>query len=94
MFRPVLTRSARPLAQGLRSKAPTRSYAAASSLPFDWEDPLRTKDLLTEDEIAIMDTAERYCQERLLPRVTRRSTLLLLPPAPQQIGSCLLGELC
>ncbi|KAJ1325689.1 glutaryl-CoA dehydrogenase [Microdochium nivale] len=71
MFRPVLTRSARPLAQGLRSKAPTRSYAAASSLPFDWEDPLRTKDLLTEDEIAIMDTAERYCQERLLPRVTQ-----------------------
>jgi len=79
MFRTSLTRSARPLARCLRSTTnhnasktaavAVRNYAAPSTMPFDWEDPLRTKDLLTEDEIAIMDTAERYCQERLLPRV-------------------------
>ncbi|KAH7029297.1 acyl-CoA dehydrogenase/oxidase [Microdochium trichocladiopsis] len=68
MFRTSLVRSARPLARSLRNKPATRSYAAAAT-PFDWEDPLRTKDLLTEEELAIMDTAERYCQEQLLPRV-------------------------
>lgn len=84
MFRTSLTRSARPLARCLRSSTANhnvsrtaaagvvRNYASASTMPFDWEDPLRTKDLLTEDEIAIMDTAERYCQERLLPRVLRK----------------------
>ncbi|KAK0667457.1 putative mitochondrial glutaryl-CoA dehydrogenase precursor [Cercophora samala] len=48
----------------------TRSYASASpAVQFDWEDPLGAKNLLTEEELAISDTAERYCQEQLLPRV-------------------------
>ncbi|KAK1783276.1 glutaryl-CoA dehydrogenase [Copromyces sp. CBS 386.78] len=48
-----------------------RAFASAtSSAPsFNWEDPLNHKSLLTEDEIAIGETAERYCQEQLLPRV-------------------------
>ncbi|KAF2877883.1 glutaryl-CoA dehydrogenase-like protein [Massariosphaeria phaeospora] len=37
--------------------------------PFDWKDPLGSNDLYTEEELAIADTAESYCQERMLPRV-------------------------
>jgi len=36
---------------------------------FNWEDPLNTSTLFTEDEIAIQETARSYCQERMLPRV-------------------------
>ncbi|KAI1504098.1 glutaryl-CoA dehydrogenase [Biscogniauxia marginata] len=48
-----------------------RSYASASASgpAFDWQDPLASSNLLTDDEQAIAETAERYCQERLLPRV-------------------------
>jgi glutaryl-CoA dehydrogenase len=50
----------------------TRTYASASTVPqFNWEDPLGSKNLLTEEELAISETAERYCQEQLLPRVLR-----------------------
>jgi glutaryl-CoA dehydrogenase len=37
--------------------------------PFDWSDPLRIDDLLTEEERAIRDVAYDYCQEKLFPRV-------------------------
>ncbi|KAK3990857.1 putative mitochondrial glutaryl-CoA dehydrogenase precursor [Cladorrhinum sp. PSN332] len=48
----------------------SRSYAStASTVKFDWEDPLGSKNLLTEEELAISETAERYCQEQLAPRV-------------------------
>ncbi|KFX99478.1 hypothetical protein V490_01781 [Pseudogymnoascus sp. VKM F-3557] len=50
-----------------RSIAPGRRYA--SSVSFDWEDPLAASELYTEEELAIQDTAQQYCQERLLPRV-------------------------
>ncbi|KAK7757452.1 hypothetical protein SLS62_000467 [Diatrype stigma] len=48
-----------------------RYYASTTSAPppFDWEDPLLSKTLLTDDELAISETAENYCQEQLLPRV-------------------------
>ena len=36
---------------------------------FDWADPLKFEDLLTEDERAIRDTAHAYCQEKLQPRI-------------------------
>ncbi|KAH8668385.1 acyl-CoA dehydrogenase/oxidase [Xylariales sp. PMI_506] len=68
MFRPAIRRCARPLAGSLTPRQSTRNYAAAKTT-FDWEDPLNSKALLTEDELAIAETAERYCQERLLPRV-------------------------
>lgn len=41
----------------------------AAKLKFDWEDPLNSKDLFTDEEIEISRTARDYCRERLLPRV-------------------------
>ncbi|RQM07633.1 hypothetical protein DH86_00002098, partial [Scytalidium sp. 3C] len=48
-----------------------RGYAAASAPEFDWQDPLGAKNLFTEEELAIAETAESYCQERMLPRAYR-----------------------
>ncbi|KAJ4487315.1 acyl-CoA dehydrogenase domain-containing protein [Lentinula edodes] len=36
---------------------------------FDWEDPLNMDSLLTDEEKAIRDSANAYCQEKLMPRV-------------------------
>ncbi|PHH64464.1 hypothetical protein CDD81_4539 [Ophiocordyceps australis] len=52
-----------------RLLATRRRYASASQTTFDWQDPLSCRSILTEEELAISDTAERYCQDRLLPRV-------------------------
>lgn len=41
----------------------------ASSAGFNWEDPLLSSELYTEEELAVQDTARQYCQERLLPRI-------------------------
>lgn len=72
MLRPVISRVTRPLAvPAWRCQVFSRSYASAPKSSFDWEDPLASKNLLTEEELAISETAERYCQERLLPRVLR-----------------------
>jgi glutaryl-CoA dehydrogenase len=48
--------------------------AAASSskshfTPFQWDDALRLDGQLSEDERAIRDAANAYCQEKLFPRV-------------------------
>lgn len=45
-----------------------RRYAH-TPVAFDWKDPLGSNNLFTEDELAIAETAESYCQERMLPRV-------------------------
>jgi len=45
------------------------SKAAMRGATFDWEDPFRIDDLLTEEEIMIRDTARDYAQERLMPRI-------------------------
>ncbi|PYH88901.1 putative glutaryl-CoA dehydrogenase [Aspergillus ellipticus CBS 707.79] len=45
--------------------APIRGYKTA----FNWEDPLVASELFTEEELAIQDTAKRYCQEQLQPRI-------------------------
>lgn len=37
--------------------------------PFKWEDPLLLDQQLTEEERMVRDTAQKYCQEQLLPRV-------------------------
>ncbi|MCX7646416.1 MAG: acyl-CoA dehydrogenase [Rhodobacteraceae bacterium] len=37
---------------------------------FDWEDPFRLEDQLTEDERMLRDAARAYAQEKLAPRVT------------------------
>ena len=41
----------------------------ADFIPFEWNDPLRLDDLLTDEERMVRDTAETYAQEKLLPRV-------------------------
>lgn len=37
--------------------------------PFDWTDPLRLDDQLTEEERMLRDAAHAYAQDRLMPRV-------------------------
>jgi glutaryl-CoA dehydrogenase len=37
--------------------------------PFQWDDALRIDSALTEDERAIRDAANAFCQEKLFPRV-------------------------
>ncbi|KAL2210994.1 acyl-CoA dehydrogenase NM domain-like protein [Sarocladium strictum] len=66
MFRPILRHAPR---LALRRPVATRTFASASGPTFNWEDPLASSNLLTEEELAIAETAERYCQERMLPRV-------------------------
>ena len=39
--------------------------------PFDWEDPFRLEDQLTEDERMLRDAAREFAQTQLQPRVTR-----------------------
>jgi glutaryl-CoA dehydrogenase len=74
MYRSVIRASARQLATAARPAA-ARGYASTASQPFDWEDPLGSHNLFTEEELAIRDTAEAYCQERMLPRVLRESNV-------------------
>ncbi|KAK2005601.1 glutaryl-CoA dehydrogenase [Colletotrichum eremochloae] len=73
MYRPALRICARRCAVTPSPRvvpATARTFASASDGPvFNWEDPLNSKNLLTEEELAISETAERYCQERMLPRV-------------------------
>ena len=46
----------------------TNRYAHAP-VALNWEDPLDSASLWTEEELAISETAKSYCQERMLPRV-------------------------
>ncbi|KAK0212549.1 acyl-CoA dehydrogenase domain-containing protein [Desarmillaria ectypa] len=50
-------------------RADSVRFASSKFAQFQWEDPLNVENLLTEEEIAIRDTAHQYCQENLLPRV-------------------------
>lgn len=61
----------RRASHGLRVSAYTATVPrrCASSAVFNWEDPLSSSSLLTDEELAIQDTARQYCQERLAPRV-------------------------
>ncbi|KAF7918696.1 uncharacterized protein EAE97_011791 [Botrytis byssoidea] len=70
MYRPILRNASRRLANARPVAITTRGLAAhATPQPFDWKDPLNAQNLFTEEEIAISETAEQYCQERMLPRV-------------------------
>ena len=73
MYKPLARTATKQLASTARPVA-ARGYAAhATPRPFDWEDPLSAHNLFTEEELAIRETAESYCQERMLPRVLRES---------------------
>ncbi|TLS22826.1 uncharacterized protein PpBr36_06160 [Pyricularia pennisetigena] len=63
-----LTRRLAQTSACIRPSHGRRCYSSAKA-SFDWKDPLNSKSLLTEEELAISETAERYCQERLAPRV-------------------------
>jgi hypothetical protein len=74
MYRPIIpSLAAKQLSTALRPGA-VRASAFAHSTPqsFNWEDPLGSQNLLTEEELAVAETAESYCQERMLPRVLGR----------------------
>ena len=42
---------------------------ASSSPQFDWEDPFQLAGQLSDEERMVEETARRYCQDRLAPRV-------------------------
>ena len=42
----------------------------ANNAPFDWVDPFRLDDQLSDEERMIRDSARAYAQDRLLSRVT------------------------
>ena len=52
----------------VRTPQITKRYAHAP-VALNWEDPLDSAFLFTEEELAIRETANSYCQERMLPRV-------------------------
>jgi glutaryl-CoA dehydrogenase len=52
------------------SVAAEAARAVDKKVAFQWDDPFRLDDQLTEDERMIRDTAHAYAQEKLLPRVT------------------------
>ncbi|SDD99282.1 acyl-CoA dehydrogenase [Rhodospira trueperi] len=43
----------------------------ADIAPFQWDDPLLLEDVLTEDERMVRESARAYCQDKLMPRVTK-----------------------
>jgi glutaryl-CoA dehydrogenase len=43
--------------------------AGMQDVPFDWQDPLRLEGLLTSEEVLIRDSARRYAQQQLMPRI-------------------------
>ncbi len=50
----------------------TRNKSNKSSkktIHFNWQDPLLLESLLSEDERLIRDSAKKYCQEKLMPRI-------------------------
>ncbi|CAF9930700.1 MAG: hypothetical protein GOMPHAMPRED_005710 [Gomphillus americanus] len=64
MFRhSILRLTNRSLASG---RLPSTRWASTS---FNWQDPLNLASQLTEEEQAIQETANSYCQKRMLPRV-------------------------
>ena len=52
------------------SSLSTRSFASGTSFEkFDFEDPFKLNDLLTDEERDIQDAARSFSQEALMPRV-------------------------
>ncbi|KAK1917927.1 hypothetical protein P3342_000645 [Pyrenophora teres f. teres] len=68
MLRSVSRHASRQLRTPVRFAAIGKRYLHAP-VSFDWKDPLNASNLFTEEELAISETAESYCQERMLPRV-------------------------
>jgi len=56
---------------------------------YDWEDPFRLKSLLTEEERAVQDAANSFCQQELMPRVlmANRNEEVMDKSLMQEMGS-------
>lgn len=76
MFKSITTRAARRAVTQPASLSSRRHLH--TPVAFDWKDPLGTSNNYTEDELAIAETAEDYCQERMLPRVLGTSNAAFL----------------
>jgi glutaryl-CoA dehydrogenase len=50
-------------------KAMAKPNPAASWASFNWEDPFRLEQQLTDDERMVSDTARQFAQEQLAPRI-------------------------
>lgn len=68
MFKPLARQTARQFGSRASAAPVARRYAHTPAA-FDWKDPLGSSNMFTEEELAIAETAESYCQERMLPRV-------------------------
>lgn len=68
MLRPLCRYATRQPRAVVRPAALGKRYMH-TPVSFDWTDPLNAQSLFTEEEQAISETAEAYCQERMLPRV-------------------------
>lgn len=71
MFTPAVRVAGRRVAGIARPNA-TRTFASQiGSTPskYQWNDPLASNNLLTEEELAVSESAESYCQEQLVPRI-------------------------
>ena len=71
MFGKSVLRCSKPVARSCASAAKSRRFAST----FNWEDPLASQSLLSEEELAIQETARSYCQERMLPLVLGEQVL-------------------
>ncbi|KAI8939083.1 hypothetical protein NX059_004922 [Plenodomus lindquistii] len=68
MLRPLYRHAARQFSSPVRNIG-IGKRCMHTPVAFDWQDPLNASSLFTEEELAISETAESYCQERMLPRV-------------------------
>jgi glutaryl-CoA dehydrogenase len=71
MHRPLVRSSNKKLAAALPLVV-ARCLTNEVAYSFRLEDPLNANSLLTDEELAISEVAESYCQKRMLPRVLRR----------------------
>jgi glutaryl-CoA dehydrogenase len=74
MFKPICRRATKQLVSRNVSRTVQKRHLHAP-VAFDWKDPLGAINMYTEEEMAIAETAESYCQEKLLPRVLGKSAL-------------------
>ncbi|KWU44393.1 acyl-CoA dehydrogenase domain-containing protein [Rhodotorula sp. JG-1b] len=55
--------------EGAEAQAPQVLAKTPAFAPYEWDDPLKVRTLLSEEEESILDMAQSYCQENLAPRV-------------------------
>jgi glutaryl-CoA dehydrogenase len=49
--------------------SPTESIQPTAEGPFEWSDPLRLDDQLSEEERIVCSTAREFCEQSLMPRI-------------------------